>query len=127
MSDNKAAYSAASRDFVDSALAGSADDKRYYDRAKRAEARFNEEWKQTGMVNLNEICDRFAPGARGKRVRGKFEFQGERYTVVADMSAGYVRIGKTLPDGYTQYLKLDGKPGDNKETHFKIKRREEMR
>ena len=39
------------------------------------------------------------------------------------MAAGYLRIKNKNTN---QYVKLDGKPGSNDETHFKIKKRSEM-
>ncbi len=74
-------------------------------------------------MNINEIIDRFAPKFTSKVNKQKMIFFGERYNVIADMASGYLRIY----DNVTKtYVKLDGTPGNDKETHFKIKKREEM-
>ena len=53
----------------------------------------------------------------------KMIFFGERYNVITDMAGGYLRI---YDNSAKTYVKLDGTPGNDKETHFKIKKREEM-
>ena len=50
-------------------------------------------------------------------------FFGGNYNVIADMASGYLRI---YDNNLKSYVKLDGTPGTDKETHFKIKKREEM-
>lgn len=50
-------------------------------------------------------------------------FFGADYNVITDMANGYLRI---FDKNQKTYIKLDGTPGTDKETHFKIKKREEM-
>ena len=65
-----------------------------------------------GAPNANEYVNGY-----------KYVYENDRYQVVADMAAGYLRIKNKNTN---QYVKLDGKPGSNDETHFKIKKRSEM-
>lgn len=122
MSDYKTPYSKTSNRFVEAAN-GSRAELAIFESSKRREKRYNVEWLKN-KVNLNDICDRFAPGDRGHVEKGKFVFEGERYNVVADMSAGYLRIwDKKLKT----YVTLDGMPDKhNRHSHYKILRREEM-
>ena len=94
-----------------------------YNNSKERENKYNANWMKQ-KVNLNEIVERFTPGAEGEQKGNvKFIFSGERYNVVTDMASGYLRIyDKVL----RKYVKLDGTVGNRKETHYKIKRREEM-
>ena len=82
----------------------------------------NENWIKQ-KVNINEVVSKFAPDSAGIVNGIKYEFRGAKYTVVADMASGYLRI-KDNKTG--NYLKLDGTPGNRSETHFKIKKKEEM-
>ena len=128
MADYKQAYSDISKDYVDNIVPGSALDQERYDRSKAREAANNENWKKQ-KVNLNEIVDRFVPEVNGfveQHTEGgvKYVFEGDRYTVKCDKVAGYLRI---YDKQSKMYCKLDGTPSKNgDETHFKIKRREEM-
>lgn len=125
MSDSKADYSAESGRYVSSATGGSAKetDKKAFEKSKGREAKHGENWKRE-PVNFNEICDKFAPGARGRRRGQKFVVEGKRYVVQADMASGYVRIWDKI---LRKHVRLNGTPGTYKEgTHFKIKKREEM-
>lgn len=74
-------------------------------------------------VNINEIIEQFAPEFIAKDNNQKMIFYGERYNIIADMASGYLRIYDT---DLKAYIKLDGMPGTEVETHFKIMRREEM-
>ncbi len=74
-------------------------------------------------MNINNVVRDFVPGAEGQITGYKYIYNGERYQVVADMVAGYLRIKDKKTN---QYVKLNGKPGSNNETHFKILKREEM-
>lgn len=122
MSDYKSPYSEASSLFIDDANA-SQTALAISRSSKRREEKHNDEWLKN-KVSLNDVCDRFAPGDRGHEEKGKYIFEGDRYNVVADMSAGYLRIwDKTL----CSYVTLDGLPDrHNRHSHYKILRREEM-
>lgn len=123
MADQKTAYSQASEYYVEAALDSSAANHVAYEKSKERQRKHGENWKKQ-PVNINEICDKFAPGDSGA-IRGqKFIFEGPRYVVQADMAAGYLRIwDKQL----RAHIKLDGTPSkDRRKTHFRIKRREEM-
>lgn len=125
MSDNKDDYSDASGRYVEGATGEGANpaDKKAYGDSKDRESRHNDNWKKQS-VNFNEICDEFAPGARGERRGQKFIVMGDRYVVQADMASGYVRIWDKV---LKSHVRLDGTPSKKDvETHFKIKRREEM-
>ncbi|MBQ9954938.1 MAG: hypothetical protein IJO87_05855 [Eggerthellaceae bacterium] len=122
MSDYKSAYSEASQYYVEITTSTSDRDKARFDRSKRREAQWNDEWKKN-PVNLNEICDRFAPGDSGRKEGVKFVFEGIQYTVKVDMASGYLRIWDKRAK---RYVKVDGSPGDNRSTHFKVLRREGM-
>lgn len=123
MTDSKDEYSTASGEYVKHNSLETEKAQREYERSKARETRHNNEWKQN-PVNINEIVERFAPNAKGKKNGVKYIYYGERYNVIADMASGYLRI----QDAATKdYLKLNGTPGTNADaTHFKIKRREEM-
>lgn len=116
--DNKALYSKASKYYVENHN----DSDIKYDKSKEREEKHNKSWEKQ-KVNLNEIIDKFAPVFEAKEHESKMIFYGEKYNVIADMASGYLRIyDKTL----REHVKLDGTPGNDKSTHFKIKKREEM-
>ena len=122
MADAKDRYSGASDEYVHKTVPSSAADQERYARSKARESEFGENWAKN-PVDLNEICERFAPGAIGQKKGYKFHFIGERYTIIADMISGYLRIfDRTIK----QFVKLDGTTGTKEETHFKILRREDM-
>jgi hypothetical protein len=126
VSDYKSAYSEASQYYIDTIVPNSSKDSDRYLRSKAREEQYNDRW-MSHSVNLNKICDKFAPGDAGSKIGHpdgvKYVFKGSRYKVVADMASGYLRI-QNLASG--KYVKLDGRPGVGDETHFKILRREEM-
>ena len=122
MADSKERYSVASHDYVERVVPTSELDRARFDRSKARERLYNDNWQST-PVNINEICSRFTPGSTGRKKGYKFEFKGERYTVIADMPAGYLRIFDRV---LKRYVRLDGTPGTPEETHFKLKKREEM-
>lgn len=115
--DNKALYSKASKYYVE-VHAGSSE----YKKSKKREEKHNKDWNER-KVNINEIIDRFTPNFTAKTNGQKMIFEGEKYVVVTDMAAGYLRVYDIEKGGY---IKLDGSLGTDKETHFKIKKREEM-
>lgn len=122
MADSKTSYSIAAKFFARVMSHGSMLDAIRYARSKLRESKFNENWKKH-MVNLNEIVDQFTPGVKGKRAGVKYQFENANYIVKVDMPSGYLRIwDKSLKS----YIKLDGTPGNNEETHFKVKKRKEM-
>ena len=122
MADYKSGYSQASSAYVNTVVPSNKIDKERYKRAKEREALYNNNWIKQ-KVNINEIVKKFAPNSIGKVCGMKYKFFGDRYNVIADMSAGYLRIyDKKLK----RWVKLDGTIGNAEETHFKIKRREEM-
>ncbi|MBR6254153.1 MAG: hypothetical protein IKR22_01835 [Clostridiales bacterium] len=123
MADNKSRYSEASSDFVTKSIYASPIDMDRYNRSKAREAVYNETWKQN-MVDINEVVANFAPDSDGRPHGVKYLFKGERYTIKADMAGGYLRIyDKKLK----KYVKLNGKVGTLSETHYKIKKRSEMK
>ncbi len=128
MSDYKSAYSDISKDYVENVVPTNSVDQGRYARSKIRESKYNDEWVKQ-KVNLNEIVDQFVPSVEGfvaQHSEGgvKYDFEGNRYIVKCDKVAGYLRI---YDKQAKSYCKLDGTPSDNlNETHFKIKRREEM-
>jgi hypothetical protein len=122
MSDYKQNYSDSASDYINNIVPYSEKAQRDYNNSKKKEKKYNESWCKH-KVNLNDIVEQFAPNSIGKTIGYKKVYDGERYQVVADMPAGYLRI---LDKKYNQYVKLDGKPGNMEETHFKIKKRGEM-
>ena len=122
MSDYKSVYSEASQYYVEKEVPSSDVTQAQYDRSKAREAKYNENWKKQ-PVNLNDICDEFAPGDDGYKDGVKWKFDGERYQVVADMASGYLRI---YDKETKRWCRLDGTSGGRDDTHFKILRREEM-
>ena len=128
MSDSKDLYSEASSKFVEEVLdVGEIDAAveaatRQYESSKAREAKYNSRWKAQS-VNINEVVELFAPDSIGSRKNVKYIFEGAAYNVVCDMAAGYLRVFKKAS---RKYVKLDGQNGSNAETHFKIKRREEL-
>lgn len=75
--------------------------------------------------HLNDVVNAFAPEHEAEQKNGKFIFKASdgSYNIIADMAAGYLRIYDCKNK---RYVKLDGKAGNAKSTHFKIKKREEM-
>lgn len=122
MSDSKDYYSEASSGYVENDVAENEAARREYKKSKAREAKHNAKWK-ANPVDINEVVDRFAPGDKGEKRGVKYIYRGDRFSVVADMAAGYLRV---YDSESRSYVKLDGTPGNDEETHFKIKRREEM-
>ena len=116
--DNKAAYSKASKYYIENKSASDLG----FNKSKEREKKHNTDWIKT-KVNLNELIDHFSPSFTSKINKQKMIFFGERYNVITDMAGGYLRI---YDNSAKTYVKLDGTPGNDKETHFKIKKREEM-
>ena len=116
--DQKELYSKASRYYVENHT----DSDNGYNKSLERKEKHNQNWEKQ-KVNLNEIIDRFSPRFEAHEHNSKMIFYGERYNVVADMASGYLRIyDKVL----RTYVKLNGTPGNDNSTHFKIMKREEM-
>lgn len=124
MSDTKSLYSKVSEIFVENANAKDELMKFEYEKSKARERKHNQEWLKR-PVNLNEVIDTFAPEYTSRQVNGKYIFSSVdgHYDIITDMSAGYLRI---YDKKINKYIGLDGKPGKEKNTHYKIKKREEM-
>jgi len=75
------------------------------------------------MVNLNEIIDQFCPNFTVKEKGNKFIFKGDRYDVSADMVGGYLKI---FDKSIGNWIRLDGSIATDENSHYKIKKREEM-
>ena len=122
MSDYKGGYSSTSTNYVNNIVPFSEKALKEYTLSKKREDKYNDSWSKT-KVNINDIVEKFAPNSNTYVQGYKYIFDGAHYEVVADMAAGYLRI----IDKYTnQPVKLNGKPGSNEETHFKILKRGEM-
>ena len=113
MADSKGNYSDSSNNYINKTVLNSEEAKHNFNVSKKKEEKYNDEWSKN-KVNINEIVDKFAPNSEG---------HVEGYKVIADMVAGSLRIKDKK---INQHVKLDGKPGSNSETHFKIKKRGEM-
>ena len=122
MADSKSLYSKTSKYYIENKTVNSSIDHDRFERSKIREQKYNEEWLKN-KVNLNEIIDRFAPDFKSYEDGVKYIFEGDKYTVKTDMASGYLRI---MENSTRRYLKLDGTYGNRSETHFKIKKREEM-
>jgi len=116
--DKKALYSKASKYYITN---NSGSDS-HYAKSKDRESKHNSDW-ENNKVNINEIIDKFAPDFTAIENNEKMIFKGKDYNVIADMASGYLRI---YDNNLKTNVRLDGKPGTEKETHFKIKKREEM-
>lgn len=123
LSDSKKLYSEASSYYIEVDVRQNRIDAERYKRSKKREETFNDMWMKH-PVNVNEVVDRFAPNAKATKRGVKFEFEGDRYIVKADMPSGYLRI---YDKESHRYVTLDGTPCDDRDkTHFKILKREEM-
>ena len=131
MSDYKDAYSDVSKYFIEQKVPVDSLEKDRYDRSKVRESKYNEDWKKQS-VNLNEIVDEFIldkgevpkVDTAHEKKGVKYTFIGSQYDIICDKASGYLRI---YDKNVKQYCQLDGTPSsDQKLTHFKIKKREEM-
>ena len=94
-----------------------------YVRAKEEERRFNSNWSKN-KVNLNDLVEKFAP-IHATKLEGsrKYNIIGKNYIIKVDLFSGSARVfDRTIK----RYVKLDGTKGTLDQTHFKIKKREEM-
>jgi hypothetical protein len=128
MSDYKSAYSDISKDYIEVDVKSNLIDQERYNRSKKREERNNINWLKQ-KVNLNEVVDKFISekcDVVTERTESgvKYNFEGSRYVIKCDKVAGYLRIYDKVCKSYCM---LDGTPSRNQdETHFKIKKREEM-
>lgn len=122
MADSKNKYSSASKNYVENIVPNSVEAQHSFNVSKAKEDKYNESWKGN-LVDINEIVDKFTPNSNSYVNGYKYVYENDDYEVVADMVSGYLRIKNKNSN---QYVKLDGKPGNNVETHFKIKKRGEM-
>ena len=85
-------------------------------------------------VNINDVVNKFAPGASSYENGGKIMFSnGGRYKIVTDVAGGYLRIQDMNYKG-TVYVSIDGKhvwdfknkKVFEKNSHYRILKREEM-
>ena len=116
--DDKAFYSKKSASYIEDRT----DSEVGYNKSKEREAKHNADW-ETNKVDLNKVIEKFAPNYDYKTNGSKMIFYGVDYNVVADMASGYLRI---YDNKKKRYIQTNGKPGTEKETHYKIKRRKEM-
>ena len=122
MADYKSGYSDASTHYVSNTIMNSEVDMKKYKESKAREVKYNDNWSRQ-KVNINDIVDKFAPNSSGKVKGMKYLFKGSKYTVIADMSVGYLRIKENKTK---KFINLDGTYGNRDTTHFKILKREEM-
>ena len=122
MADSKTKYSDSSNNYINKTVPNSENAQKDYNNSKMKEQKYNNEWS-TQKVNINEVVEKFAPNTDGYVKGYKYIYESERYQVVADMVAGSLKI---VDKKTNQPVKLNGKPGSRKETHYKIKKREEM-
>ena len=121
MADSKSAYSNNSKHYV-----YQVDFDKKIERANAKAKRVNKYKSEMKSVDINKIVREFAPNAivEVSDNKRKLLFIGEKYVVVADMHAGYLRINMK---GTDNYIKLDGTISENNnETHFRIRKIEEM-
>lgn len=122
MADSKIPYSNASEKYIEMVNDQFNIYGKKYLEIKSREEKYNASWCKI-KVNLNDVVNKFAPNASGHVEGYKYIFSGDKYDVVTDMVAGYLRIYNRDTN---QYVNLNGKPDSNNNTHFKIKRKEEM-
>lgn len=81
-------------------------------------------------VNINDIVDKFAPGATSYESHGKVFFDnGGQYVVVTDVAGGYLRIQDVTAGNYV-YVTISGeyRPSSiskskwKQKTHYRIKK-----
>ena len=122
MSDTKAAYSAASKDYIDNIVPSSTKEQERYRAAKAREAMYNDDWIKLS-VNINDMVAEYTPEAVGRKKGYKYKYVSKDWIVLADMIAGYLRL---IDRRTGEFVKLDGTPGKDWETHFKILKRKDM-
>ena len=91
MANSKRMYSKLAEYYNGFVVPNSIDDKRRYEKNKERERKYNERWKQH-KVNLNELVNRYTPGATPKIKGVKAIFDGDRYKIIADLPSGYAKV-----------------------------------
>lgn len=85
-------------------------------------------------ANINDVVNKFVPGAKTKEINGKIIFSnGGQFEVVTDVAGGYLRV-QDVSAGKLTYVTLSGdyKPKSiskskwKQKTHYRIKKLEEM-
>lgn len=123
MCDDKDKYSNAAKDYMTLDINEYEKDKNRAIKSEQRREKYEANWN-INKVNLNEIVNLFWPNAIGKTQSGiKFVFKKEHYAIECDKVAGYLRI---YDRKLKKYIKLDGSIGNRDETHFKIKKRDEI-
>lgn len=117
MADSKSMYSEVSKGYVEANV-----NEKNYINSKTREAKHNNRWLKY-QVNINDIIDRFAPDFHAEVHNTKYIFASKDYNIVTDMASGYLRI---FDNNLKRYVTLDGTVGNDKNTHYKIKKREDM-
>ena len=104
------------------------------DKLARGKERANIYGAGWDSVNINDVVNKFAPGASTRDINGKIIFSnGEQFEVVADVAGGYLRI-QDVSAGKLTYITLSGeyKPKSiskskwKQMTHYRIKKLEEL-
>lgn len=123
MCDDKDKYSNAAKDYMTLDINEYEKDKNRAIKSEQRREKYEANWN-INKVNLNEIVNLFCPNAIGETQSGiKFVFKNEHYAIECDKVAGYLRI---YDRKLKKYIKLDGSIGNRDETHFKIKKRDEI-
>ncbi len=120
--DDKDLYSEAAKYYVETVVPSNDVDQERHNRSKERETKYNDNWCKQ-KANLNDIVKKFDATKKAYAKNIKYVFEGDKYKIKADLSAGYLRI---YDKEMKKNVKLDGTCGTEEETHFKIMRREEM-
>lgn len=104
--------------------------------SKKRRITYGDSWEK---VDINEIVEKFTPGAIPYQINGKLIYSNGKYQIVTDLFGGYLRIiDKTVVSRgrNDKYITLDGTPykdlklsKDEKQrlTHFYILKRKDMK
>lgn len=92
-----------------------------FERSLLKKETYQENWKK---VNINELVEKYTPGITPTTSGTKLIFKNAQYTIKADLGVGSVRVFDRINK---KYLDMNGNPScNNDETHFSIKKKEEM-
>ena len=123
MGDSKSLYSEKSKEYVSKTVKTNELDRERATKSIARNAKYGKNWDKN-KVNINEVVDKFTPGAMGKTVSGvKFVYKNKNYIVEADKVSGYLRIYNRK---LKKYVQSNGQPGTRDNTHYRIKKRSEM-
>ena len=99
-------------------------------KAEKRSHTWRESWEK---VNLNDVVNKFTPGAVPYADGGKFIYSNSRYRIIADTYGGYLRIEDKTLKGKSRYITIEGqsyyslpKSSREQKTHYYILKREEM-